>query len=130
MNEIVILPEIEKALFPLSDDELALLEKSVLEEGIRDALIVWPKDGQLVLIDGHHRYRLAKKYNLPFRIEEKKFGDIEEVLLWIDTNQLGRRNLTDEQRAYVIGQCMRDRRRTKCKISNSFRSRVDNLSTR
>lgn len=103
LNEIVILPEIEKALFPLSDDELALLEKSVLEEGIRDALIVWPKDGQLVLIDGHHRYRLAKKYNLPFRIEEKKFGDIEEVLLWIDTNQLGRRNLTDEQRAYVIG---------------------------
>ena len=28
---------------------------------------------------------------------------LEEALIWIDANQLGRRNLTDEERAYVIG---------------------------
>jgi hypothetical protein len=28
---------------------------------------------------------------------------LDEVLIWVDRNQLGRRNLTDEQRAVVIG---------------------------
>lgn len=101
--DLVVLPEIEKSLFSLRDDEFAALENSVLTEGIRDALVVWPRNGQLILVDGHHRYKLAKKYNLAFRIQEKHFGSLEEVLAWIDANQLARRNLTDEQRAVVLG---------------------------
>ena len=101
--DLVILPEIEKALFPLRDDEFVALENSALTEGIRDALVVWPRDGQLILVDGHHRYKLAKKHNLPFKVQEKRFANTEEVLLWIDANQLGRRNLTDEQRLLVLG---------------------------
>lgn len=101
--QITTLSEIEKGLFRLREDELIALEKSVLEEGIRDALVVWPKDDQLILIDGHHRHKLAKKYNLSFKVQEKQFEDIEEALAWIDANQLARRNLTDEQRAVVLG---------------------------
>jgi len=37
------------------------------------------------------------------QIVEREFRDLDEVLVWIDRNQLGRRNLTDEQRAVVIG---------------------------
>jgi len=40
---------------------------------------------------------------LKFKIVKKKFASIEEAKLWILRNQLGRRNLTDEQRSYVIG---------------------------
>jgi hypothetical protein len=46
---------------------------------------------------------LAKKHGLSFQIVEREFRDLDEVLIWVDRNQLGRRNLTDEQRAVVIG---------------------------
>ena len=51
MMELVILPEIRQRLFPLRPEELAELERSVLEEGIRDPLVVWRKDGQLILVE-------------------------------------------------------------------------------
>jgi predicted RNA methylase len=103
MMELIILPKIQHRLMPLQPEELAELERSVLDEGIRDPLVVWRKDGQLVLVDGHHRYELAKKHGLSFQIVEREFSDLNEVLVWIDRNQLGRRNLTDEQRAVVMG---------------------------
>jgi hypothetical protein len=40
---------------------------------------------------------------LSFQIIEREFRNLDEVLIWVDRNQLGRRNLTDEQRAVVIG---------------------------
>jgi hypothetical protein len=40
---------------------------------------------------------------LKFQIVERRFESLDEVLIWVDRNQLGRRNLTDEQRAVVIG---------------------------
>jgi hypothetical protein len=46
---------------------------------------------------------LARKHSLSFQIVEREFRDLDEVLIWVDRNQLGRRNLTDEQRAVVIG---------------------------
>jgi DNA modification methylase len=90
-----ILPEIEENLFPLKPEELNLLEESILSEGVRDALVVWPKDGELILVDGHNRYRIAKEHNIPFEIKEKHFNDLDEVKVWIINNQLGRRNLPD-----------------------------------
>ena len=41
------------------------------------------------------------------QIVERQFDSLEEALIWIDRNQLGRRNLTDEQRAVVIGRLYR-----------------------
>jgi len=102
MMKLIILPEIQHRLMPLQPEELAELERSVLEEGIRDPLVVWRKDGQLILVDGHHRYELAKKHGLSFQIVEREFRDLDEVLIWVDRNQLGRRNLTDEQRAFIM----------------------------
>jgi hypothetical protein len=39
---------------------------------------------------------------LSFQIVEREFRDLDEVLIWVDRNQLGRRNLTDEQRAFIM----------------------------
>ena len=102
-DSLTVLDEIKKALFPLREEELTALETSVLAEGIRDPLVVWPRDGQLILVDGHYRYQLAQKHNLPFRVVEKHFANLEEALAWVDQNQLARRNLTDEQRRYLLG---------------------------
>lgn len=124
--ELKILPEIEENLFPLQDDEYKFLEESILKDGIRDALVVWPRDGELILVDGHNRYKIAQKHNIPFKVVEKQFNDLDEVLEWVDFNQLGRRNLIDEQRTYVLGRLYERRKK---KLGRPAGEKVDNLST-
>jgi 16S rRNA G966 N2-methylase RsmD len=94
---------IRRVLMPLREDERALLEQSVLAEGIRDPLVVWRRDDELILLDGHHRYELAQKHGLSFNIVEMEFDDEAEAVQWVLRNQLARRNLTDEQRTLVLG---------------------------
>jgi hypothetical protein len=89
---------------PLRDDERALLEQSVLAEGIRDPLVVWKRaDGTRILLDGHHRYDLAKQHGLDYAVVEMTFETENDAILWVLQNQLARRNLTDEQRTLVLG---------------------------
>jgi 16S rRNA G966 N2-methylase RsmD len=95
---------VQRALLPLRDEEFQLLEQSVLAEGIRDPLVVWKRaDGTRILLDGHHRYQLARKHGLDFSIVEMEFADESEAVQWVLRNQLARRNLTDEQRTLVLG---------------------------
>ena len=94
---------IRRLLMPLRDDERALLEQSVLVEGIRDPLVVWRRGGELILLDGHHRYELATQHGLDFSVVEMEFDDETDAVQWVLRNQLARRNLTDEQRTIVIG---------------------------
>ena len=94
---------IRRTLIPPRDDELQLLEQSVLAEGIRDPLVVWKRNGEYVLLDGHHRYELAQKHELEFKIVEMEFDDESQAVQWVLQNQLARRNLSDEQRTLVLG---------------------------
>ena len=55
-------------------------------------------------MDGHNRYTIAKKHpEIPFTVHEKAFTNRYEAIIWICKNQLGRRNLTPEQKKYLIG---------------------------
>jgi len=101
--QLMIDETIRRTLVPLREDELHLLEQSVLAEGIRDPLVVWNRDGEYVLLDGHHRYELAQKHGLTFSTVEMRFDSYEEAVQWVLRNQLARRNLTDEQRTLLIG---------------------------
>jgi hypothetical protein len=84
-----------QALIPaLSTEEHALLEQSLLNEGCRDALVVW-RD---TLIDGHNRYALCQKHSIEYKTVERDFQDRNEALTWIIQNQLGRRNIADYTR--------------------------------
>jgi hypothetical protein len=94
---------IRRTLIPLREDELQLLEQSVLAEGIRDPLVAWNRNGDYVLLDGHHRYELAQKHGLTFSTIGLQFNNREEAIQWVLQNQLARRNLTDEQRTLLIG---------------------------
>ena len=94
---------IRRVLMPLRDDERALLEQSVLVEGIRDPLVVWRRGGELILLDGHHRYELATQHGLDFSVVEMEFDDESHAVQWVLCNQLARRNLSDEQRTLLIG---------------------------
>lgn len=91
--------ELKNLIPPLTEDEYQRLEKSILAEGCRDAIIVWNN----IIIDGHNRYEICKKHGINFAIVEKAFIDIEAAKDWMDSNQLARRNLTPDQRQILIG---------------------------
>jgi len=93
--ELKIDEELRNLIPSLSYDEFSELEKSVLEEGIRDPICVWG----LTIIDGHHRYELAKKHNLPFDMRQISFANKAEAKIWMLTNQIARRNINRFVRA-------------------------------
>lgn len=94
-------PEFAEKIPPLSPEELEQLEANILAEGVViNPLIVW--NG--VIVDGHNRYRILQKHpEITFHVYEKEFSDRYEVIAWICKNQLGRRNLTPEQRKFLLG---------------------------
>lgn len=93
-------PLFEKIIPELSQEEFAQLEENILaEKKIIDPIIVW--DG--VIVDGHNRYRIAQKHpDIPFTTHEKHFKNEDEVVIWICSHQLGRRNINEIQRKCLI----------------------------
>jgi len=91
MGILKIDPEFKSLIPPLTPDERAGLEASILTEGCRDALIVWGD----ILIDGHNRYEICTKHNIPYKTQPIEFASRAEARIWIRKNQLARRNLTD-----------------------------------
>jgi hypothetical protein len=102
-KSITVLKEIREYIIPLSVEELSQLERNILQEGCREPLIVWQRNNQLVLVDGHNRYKICRKHNIPFKIKKQNFTNIGEVKLWMVENQMGRRNLTPDQMSYYRG---------------------------
>ena len=95
---ITINEELRKYIDPLTDGEHAMLERSLLAEGCRDALVLWGE----TLIDGHNRYDICRKHGIAFNtVQNDSFEAIEQVMLWMIDNQLSRRSVTDFQRGML-----------------------------
>ena len=101
MINLKIDPEFQSQIPPLTDDEFKQLEENILREGkLISPLIVWNN----ILVDGHNRYAILQKHpEIYFSTMPLPFESREEVLAWICKNQLGRRNLTPEQKKFLIG---------------------------
>ena len=101
MINLKIDPEFQNQIPPLTDDEYKQLEENILKEGkLLSPLIVWNN----TLVDGHNRYAILQKHpEIYFSTMPLRFESREEVLAWICKNQLGRRNLSPEQKRYLIG---------------------------
>ena len=66
--------EIASLLTDASDDEIELLAKSIQKEGkAYEPVTVWKEEQ--ALIDGHNRFSICKKLNLPLSVEERSFKD-------------------------------------------------------
>jgi len=103
-DTITILPELEKLIFPLSDEEFDLLTSNILAEGCREPLILWSsQEKEHILIDGHNRYKICQKHHINFKVLVKDFEDIEAAKDWMINNQLGRRNVTEETKSWLRG---------------------------
>lgn len=95
---ITINEELRSFIDPLTPVEYAALERSLLADGCRDALVLW-RD---VLIDGHNRYDICTKHGIPFRtVSNDKFDSLEDVMLWVIDNNLARRSVSDFQRGML-----------------------------
>jgi hypothetical protein len=95
-EDIVVDQEFADLIPPLTADEREQLEANISAHGgARDPIVVWSKSGKLTIVDGHNRYDICTRLDLPFEIEEMRFDDRNAAMLWIIDNQKGRRNLAD-----------------------------------
>jgi len=95
---IIVKEELKAYIDPLTPDEHDALERSILAEGCRDALVLWGD----VLVDGHNRYGICRKHNLPFQtVQHPHFKSMEDVHLWMIDQHLGRRSVSDFQRGVL-----------------------------
>lgn len=95
---ITINDALRSCIDPLTADEYAALERSLLAEGCRDALVLWGE----TLIDGHNRYAICRRHDIPFKtVHNTSFGSIDDVMLWMIDNHLARRSVSDFQRGVL-----------------------------
>ena len=109
--EVFIDPEFENLIPPLSPQEFAQLRANLRAEGIREPLTCWcdPATGKKILIDGHNRWKIWQEDKLYFSLKLRSEPEFrvfnwpnrESAMLWATTNQLGRRNLNEGQRAIM-----------------------------
>jgi hypothetical protein len=100
--QLTIDKEFESLIQPLAPAELELLTEAILRDGCREPLSVWKtEDDQRILLDGHNRYKICIEHKLDFQFINIKMESREQAKLWILEHQVGRRNLTDDQRAVI-----------------------------
>lgn len=114
-QKIVILDELRDLIPPLQEEEYNQLEKNILADGCREALLIWhtttnvlditstETSAAYILVDGHNRYGICLKHKLNFKIHLISFDSLREVRDYMIDNQLGRRNLIPEQASYLRG---------------------------
>ena len=99
-QELTIDSEFDNIVPSISPDELKILEEQVLKYGLICPIVIWNN----VIVDGHNRYRIIHLHpEIELKTYEMEFGSREEAIIWICKNQLGRRNLSESNKRYLIG---------------------------
>jgi hypothetical protein len=97
--------EFAALIAPLAAEEHQQLEANLIAHGCRDALVVW----RGLLLDGHNRLAICNRHGIPYDTTEIDLPDRESAKLWIEENQIGRRNLTTDQRGALAYRIMQRR---------------------
>ena len=84
---------------PISQRGFLTLESDILEHGCQKPITVWHG----FIADGHSRYEICAKHDIPFRVRELDYEYREEVLTWICTEQLQKKKISEEARKFLIG---------------------------
>ena len=104
LTDLTIDPDIKNLCPRLKMEERVQLETNIRREGCRDPLSVWVRGVDNVLLDGHNRFEICKDINTPYDLVEiPGIYNKESAINWVINNQLGRRNLTPEEKTYLIG---------------------------
>lgn len=108
--ELKIDPEFQSKIPPLTAEEYEQLKENILEAGeVYKPIITW--NG--IIIDGHHRWKIIQENpGLIWKTKEIDFPDKWAAFDWMYKEQLGRRNLTEQQRSYMIGKMYEARKKS------------------
>lgn len=99
MKEYRIDPELNEVLPKLSEADYKALEQSLLTDGFKGApIMVWGD----IIVDGHNRYEICNKHNIPYEVKSVEFESKEDAIIWMVRQQLGRRSLTSLQRIQIV----------------------------
>jgi len=102
--KITVSKQFQDLIYPLSNDEFLGLEKSIIEFGVKDPLVVWALSGKKILIDGHHRWKCIRKHKIAkYKVVQMKFQNKHEAISYVLDLQLARRNCTPEGISYLRG---------------------------
>jgi len=93
-------PELQAVVAPLTTEEYAQLRDNIQKDGLLEPITIWAEQSGTIL-DGHNRYAICQELGIGFRTKALSFLGIEAAKLWILEHQVGRRNLTDDQRAVI-----------------------------
>ena len=101
MEQLRIDPEFKCKIPPLTEAEYFQLRDNILADGeVREPIVVW--NG--IIVDGHNRWRIIQENpGIPYKTREMNFADKWAAFDWMYKNQLGRRNLTEQQETYLRG---------------------------
>jgi len=103
-NDLAIDPEFAALCPPLTVEERSLLERSLNADGCRDPIEAW-RDGKTpIVLDGHNRKAICDRLAIPYSACVRDFASRDAAREWVISNQLGRRNLTEDQKSYLRGQ--------------------------
>lgn len=110
MVELKINEEFRSKIPPLTEAEFEQLRENILSDGeVYEPIVTW--NGTIV--DGHNRWRIIQEHpEIPYKVKEMEFTDKWAAFDWMYRKQLGRRNLTDEQRTYLLGKLYESRKKS------------------
>lgn len=97
LADIKVDTEFKNLLPPLTEEQKTELEKDIIKNGCLTPLVIWKN----ILVDGHHRYDICTKNNIPFDLTEMDFKDKLEAMEWAWSNQKNRRNLNKYELAQI-----------------------------
>lgn len=101
-------PDFRDKIPTLTEEVFQKLEENIVSDGeVRDPIVTWND----TIIDGHNRWKIIQKHpEIPYRVKEMEFADKWAAVDWMCRTQLGRRNLTDEQKTALIGEAYKARK--------------------
>ena len=110
--------EFQEKIPPLTEAEFEQLKENILSSGeVYEPIAVW--NG--VIVDGHNRWKIILEHpEIRYRVKEMDFADRWAAFEWMYKNQLGRRNLTEKQKDYMIGKMYEARKNTSAFKGNQY----------
>lgn len=113
MVKLKIDPEFRDKIPALTEAEFEQLKENILSDGeVYEPIVTWND----TIVDGHNRWRIiCENWELlkdKFRTKQMDFADKWEAFEWMYKKQLGRRNLTEEQKAYMVGKMYEARKKS------------------
>lgn len=105
ISSVIIKPWLQQLIRPRTPNEQSNLKSDIEINGLSTPIVLATIDGEdNCLVDGHGRlecYQQLQRSTIPFTV--KTFNNKDEIRAWVFRKQLGRRNLTKQDRAYLIG---------------------------